>query len=154
MAVSLDLLPEEILHCIILYALPQDAAAISQASRRLNRVVEHPLLWLQYCQRFFKFWDEHYGIEQKFNAPLSSTDWKNLYVRRHNLDRETTRAINQIIKHQSGRIRRIESIVQNGYDVKDTLIRHSLAGEDTEDYLARRSVYSMPCTRLRLKHQS
>lgn len=138
----LDLLPDEILHSIILSCDPKDAAAVSQASRRLNTVVESPLLWRKYCQQLFSFWDEQHEIERKFNEPISSVDWKGLYVRRHLLDQATTRIINQILAHQSGRIRRIESIVKNGYDVKDTLIRHNSVGVDKEDYLARRFVYS------------
>jgi F-box protein 21 len=138
----LNLLPDEILHSILIHCHPYDTAAISQSSRRLNTVAENPLLWRQYCQQLFKFWDERHEIEKKLDAPTSVVDWKGLYLIRHTLDLNITRILNQTLGQQSGRIGRIESIVRNGYDAKDTLIRHNSVGEGTEDYLARRSVCS------------
>jgi F-box protein 21 len=136
----LDLLPDEILHSVLRSSDPLDAVALGRVSRKFKAVTTHPVLWRQYCREHFRHWDERHDIEQKLNAPASSIDWKALYAERHVLDVRTTRTLNEIISHQSGSIRRIESIVTRGHDITDTLLRHIAVGNDAEDYLARRWV--------------
>ncbi|KAI9717423.1 MAG: hypothetical protein M1812_004775 [Candelaria pacifica] len=135
---SLSALPDELVQHILYYVPPSSAAALERASKRFRDVSNEPLLWRYYCRVHFGYWDAEHDIWQKFASPVSSADWKQLYVRRGLVERATTHLIQGILSNQSGRIDKIQQIVELGYDVKDTLLRHTRTQDDAEDVLARR----------------
>ncbi|KAI2786763.1 hypothetical protein POX_g09156 [Penicillium oxalicum] len=137
MVMSLDSLPEEILHYILCYLPPRSTAALEQTSRRWKNVTTVPLLWRHYCGTQFKSWDKKHDIIGKLVAPPSDVDWKALYVSRSQIDRAVTRLLDSILASQTGRIEKFRAVIDFGYDAKDTLLRHSQV-ESGEDHLARR----------------
>ncbi|KAL2009271.1 hypothetical protein VTN00DRAFT_7465 [Thermoascus crustaceus] len=137
METSLARLPDEILHSILCYSPPRSAAALERTAGRFRSITNEPLLWRFYCQTHFKFWDKRHDFHNKLASPVSSVDWKKLYITRHLIDTATTEVLESILASQTGRIEKFHAIVSFGYDAKDTLIRHSLAGPEREDYLAR-----------------
>jgi F-box protein 21 len=137
---SLSRLPDEVLHIILRFTPPWSALALERTSERFGNVVNEPLLWRFYCQTSFAFWDSRHEISSKFKCPASSVDWKRLYLSRRRIDVSTTETLNSILASQVGRIDKVHSIVEFGYDAKDTLLRHAHSGPDRDDYLARRLV--------------
>lgn len=137
---SLSRLPDEVLHIILRSTPPWSALALERTSKRFENVVNEPLLWRFYCEISFNFWDNRHDIPRKLKCPASSVDWKHLYISRHRVDVRTTETLNSILASQVGRIEKVHSIVNFGYDAKDTLLRHVQAGPDKDDYLARRLV--------------
>lgn len=137
MFLSLDHLPEEILHSILGYSHPLSCAALAQTSRRFKNVTNEPLLWRLYCQTHYKFWDRKHGIPQKLARPASTVDWRALFVLRYRVDRSVTALLDSILASQTGRIEKFQAVIDLGYDAKDTLLRHSEV-EESEDCLARR----------------
>ncbi|KAJ5377893.1 uncharacterized protein N7496_005302 [Penicillium cataractarum] len=137
MVVSLDHLPEEILHSILCDLHPRSAAALEQTSHRFKNVTSGPLLWRHYCAVYFKSWDKKHEILQKLTAPVPSVDWKALFAARYRIDRAVTRLLDSILASQTGRIEKFRAVIDYGYDAKDTLLRHSQV-ESGEDHLARR----------------
>lgn len=138
--ISLSRLPDEVLHIILRFIPPWSALALESTSQRFKIVVNEPLLWRFYCKTSFRFWDSRHDIPRKFRCPASSVDWKGLYIARHRVDISTTETLDSILASQVGRIEKLRSIVNFGYDAKDTLLRHAHAGPDEDDYLARRLV--------------
>jgi F-box protein 21 len=139
MVVSLDHLPEEILHSILCHLHPCSAAALEQTNHQFKNVTNGPLLWRHYCEIYYKSWDKKHGILQKRAIPASSVDWKALFVWRYHIDRAVTRLLDSILASQTGRIEKFRAVIDYGYDAKDTLLRHSNV-ESGEDHLARRWV--------------
>jgi F-box protein 21 len=76
-------------------------------------------------------------MRQKLTRPVKSIDWKALFVSRYLIDRSVTRILDSILDSQTGRIEKFRSVVDLGYDAKDTLLRHGNV-ESGEDILARR----------------
>ena len=137
MAHSLGDLPNEVIYQILLYISPTSVPKIQQVSRRLNELAQ-PLLWRHYCCTQFKYWSPRHGIQGKLNAAAVETDWKKLFVERHNIDCEINRQIDSILATQKGRIAKTEVITAYGYDAKDTLLRQKNCSDAIEDVLARR----------------
>lgn len=76
-------------------------------------------------------------MPQKLASPVSSVNWKALFVLRYYVDRSVTRLLDSILASQTGRIEKFRAVIDFGYDAKDTLSRHG-AVKDGEDHLARR----------------
>ncbi|KAE8348319.1 Hemimethylated DNA-binding protein YccV like-domain-containing protein [Aspergillus coremiiformis] len=138
MILSLDCLPEEILHIILCYCHPCSAAALQGTAHRFENAINEPFLWRFYCQAHFKYWDSKHNISQKFSGPISAVNWKALYVYRHRIDRTTSHLLDSILAGQTGRIEKSRAIIGLGYDAKDTLIKSISALVDIDDHLARR----------------
>ncbi|TQB69907.1 hypothetical protein MPDQ_001268 [Monascus purpureus] len=79
-------------------------------------------------------------MPSKLTESVWSVDWKELYITRCLVDRAVTHVLDSILASQTGRIEKFHTIISFGYDVKDTLVRHSLAESSMEDHLARRSI--------------
>ncbi|KAJ5624720.1 hypothetical protein N7510_001029 [Penicillium lagena] len=137
MVLSLVHLPEEILHSILCHSPPVSAAALEQCSRRFNHVTNEPLLWRHFCQTHYQFWDRRHDLARKLASPVSSVDWKTLFVSRYRVDRSVTRLLDSTLACQTGRIDKFRAVIDYGYDAKDTLWRESQV-ETGEDHLARR----------------
>lgn len=69
---------------------------------------------------------------------VADVDWKRLFRHRLRVDAQTTRSLDGILAKQTDRIVKYESIAENGYDVKDALLRHCRADDSAPDVLARR----------------
>ena len=138
MRASLDDLPDEILHVILHYSEPEQCLALERTCRRFRGVTNEPLLWRHYCQSRFRYWDEKHNLNDKLKQPPSTVAWKELYAERFFTDLITTKVLDDILSSQSGRINKAQIIIDHGYDVKDTLLRHARASTDSDDYLARR----------------
>lgn len=137
MVLSLNHLPEEILHSILCFSHPLSCVALAQTSRRFNNVTSEPLLWRLYCQTYYKFWDRKHGISQKLTSSPLTVDWRALFALRYRVDCTVTALLDSILATQTGRIEKFRAVIDLGYDAKDTLLRHSEV-EDSEDCLARR----------------
>lgn len=140
MVLSLSEFPEEILYNILLFCSASDTVVVGSAARRFWGVTNEPLLWRQYCRTQFKYWAQRHGMPAKLSSPVSSVDWKALYISRHLVDRTTGQLLDSILTSQTGRIEKFQSITRFGYDAKDTLLRNIFVDSCTEDYLARRFV--------------
>lgn len=137
MVLSLNHLPEEILHSILCYSHPRSCASLEQTSRRFKNVTNEPLLWRHYCHAYYKSWDRKHGMPQKLRKPVSTVDWRALFIMRYKIDCSVTRILDSILASQTGRIEKFRAVINFGYDAKDTLVRHSKV-ESSEDHLARR----------------
>ncbi|KAL2824725.1 Hemimethylated DNA-binding protein YccV like-domain-containing protein [Aspergillus cavernicola] len=138
MVLSLNDLPEEILHNILLFCHPCGSAALERTAQRFRGVTNEPLLWRHYCQSHFRFWAREHDMQAKLSSAVSTVDWKELYVSRHLVDSATGRLLDSILTSQTGRIEKFRSVVNFGYDAKDTLLRNISIDSDANDYLARR----------------
>ncbi|KAJ5288460.1 hypothetical protein N7478_001490 [Penicillium angulare] len=134
---SLEHLPEEILHLILCTSHPRSAAALERTSHRFQNVTNEPLLWRHYCHVNYKSWDKKHNISQKLSDPVSSVDWKTLFILRFRADQSVSRLLDSILASQTGRIEKFRSVIDFGFDAKDTLVRFSRV-ELGEDHLARR----------------
>jgi F-box protein 21 len=74
----------------------------------------------------------------KFCGDIEGVDWKGIFAERHCIDRSISRAIDSILSSQMGRVDKVQTIIEYGYDAKDCLIRHLRVDEGAEDALARR----------------
>lgn len=143
MILSLNYLPEEILHSILCHSNPRSATALQQTSRRFGDVTKRPLLWRHYCQTYYKFWDRRHDTRHKLILPTSSVDWKALFMLRYQIDDSVAKLLDSILASQTGRIEKFRAVIEYGYDAKDTLLRNSQV-QDGEDHLARRCVFGDP----------
>jgi F-box protein 21 len=134
---SLIHLPDEILNSILCLSSPQTCAAVEQTHPRFRNVTNEPLLWRYYCQSHYKYWDRRHEIRQKLTRPVKTIEWKTLFVSRYLVDRSVTQLLDSILDSQTGRIKKFCSMIDLGYDAKDTLLRHSRVNSG-EDILARR----------------
>lgn len=134
---SLIHLPNEILNSILCYSSPQSCVAVEQTHTRFRNVTNEPLLWRYHCQSHYKYWDGRHEMRHKLTQPVNTIDWKALFVSRYLVDLSVTRLLDSILESQTGRIKKFRSVVDLGYDAKDTLLRHSQV-ESGEDILARR----------------
>ncbi|KAL4778081.1 Hemimethylated DNA-binding protein YccV like-domain-containing protein [Aspergillus varians] len=138
MVLSVNDIPEEILYNILLFCNASDSVAVGCTARRFRRVANEPLLWRHYCQTHFKFWAQGHNMPAKLSGAVSTVDWKALYISRHRVDRATCQLLDSILTSQTGRIEKFRSVVNFGYDAKDTLLRNISIDLCAEDYLARR----------------
>lgn len=138
MVLSLSHLPQEILHSILVYCPPTSTAALEQTARTFKSATNEPVLWRFYCRLHFQFWDGSHEMPKILASPVSSIDWKTLYIKRHRIDRTTNQLMDSILETQTGRIRKFQTIIDFGYDAKDTLLRNVAIDSVADDVLARR----------------
>ncbi|KAL4875530.1 Hemimethylated DNA-binding protein YccV like-domain-containing protein [Aspergillus karnatakaensis] len=137
MVLSLSDLPEELLHNILLFCHPLGAASLERTSRRFRGVTNEPLLWNHYCHTHFKYWARGHYMPGKISVAIPNVDWKALYISRHIIDRKISRFLDDILTSQTGRIGKFKSVVNFGYDAKDTLLRNISVEPGADDHLAR-----------------
>lgn len=134
---SLTDLPNEIIFQILTYLPPATVPTLQRVSQRFNELSQ-PLLWRYYCRTQFKYWSQHHQIQEKYRADVTKYDWKKIFSERHDVDRTATLQLNNLLSSQTSRLDKSESIVEHGYDVKDSLLRHLHVDDNAEDVLARR----------------
>lgn len=135
---SLAGLPDELLEIVLAFLPPRSLVAVQLASKRFVDLAEEPLLWRYCCQTEFRYWDAKHDIARKLARPASEVDWKQLFIRRMQIDRTVAATFESILSTQQGRVNKIETILEEGYDAKETLLRCCIVGDDAEDVLARR----------------
>ncbi|KAF1956716.1 YccV-like-domain-containing protein [Byssothecium circinans] len=131
-------LPTELLEAIFFHLEPQSLLSVSQTNRFINSITHAPSIWRNLCQKHYQTWAPHHDIAAKLTGPLSSVDWRSLFVYRVNVEREALRLLNCILESPTNRIRHINQIADFGYDVKETLLKQLGCPDDAEDVLARR----------------
>ena len=137
MPVSVDDLPNEVIHQILRHLPALSVPAFQQACRRFNKLTDS-LNWRHLCRKHFKYWHSDRCIQKKFVKNVDEVDWKKLFVERHQIDHKTTSLLDSILSSQTGRIEKFQQIVESGYDAKDCILTHLAVHDDTEDVLARR----------------
>ena len=136
--ISLQDLPNEILHQIFLQLPPTSIPIVQCVCRRFNDL-SLALLWRHHCRTLYKYWAPSHRIQERLDANVNHTDWKCLFLERHATDRQAKEILNSILASQSGRLPKAERILQHNYDVKDKLLQtFTTAYDDAEDVLARR----------------
>lgn len=136
---SIDSLPDEIVHHILLYVSPEEILTkIAHLSKRFNRVAQEPLLWRSYCETNFKYWDSSHRFTERLTSNVHDTDWKRLFLVRLSHNASIARLVDGIISSRVCRLQKMEQICLYGYDAKDYLLSQCRVPDSTEDVLARR----------------
>ncbi|KAJ8120548.1 hypothetical protein ONZ43_g2766 [Nemania bipapillata] len=136
---SFDSLPDELIHQILHYLLPeQTLTSVALVSRRFNNIAHEPLLWKYYCQTSFRYWQAEHRFHDKVRGNLHDVDWKALYILRLRRNGRIANLIDGIVASRVSRLEKTEQICQFGYDAKDYLLTQCRVDESVEDVLARR----------------
>ncbi|KAI1385216.1 uncharacterized protein F4822DRAFT_337560 [Hypoxylon trugodes] len=136
---SLDSLPDEIVHQILLYVSPEETLTkVARLSKRFNRVAQEPLLWRCYCLETFKYWNSEHHFKERLRTHIHDTDWKRLFIQRLIRNNQIVQLVDGIVTSRVSRLQKIEQICQYGYDAKDYLLSQCRVSDNTEDVLARR----------------
>lgn len=136
---TFDELPDEILQQVLYCSPPEETLlSLQLVSKRFARLANEPLLWRYHCRVGFKYWDPRHRIKDKLAGDVGAADWRKLFCYRLRVDAQTTRNLDGILAAQTNRIVKYEEIGENGYDVKDTLLRHCRVDDSAPDVLARK----------------
>ena len=138
-AAGLLSLPDEVIQSILAYVPPQQVPSFQRVCRRFVNVAAEPLLWRDYCALSFRWWHKGHRFNERFQEP-STTDWRQLYADRHQASKNTQRALDGILASENGRLARIQTILDVGYDAKGDLMNAFNSAKQSEYYLAQRSV--------------
>lgn len=131
-------LPNEVIFTILQHLPPSSVPVLDLVSKKFRELANQPVLWRGYCCSSYKYWSPYWRIEEKYAEDVANTDWKSIYVKRHTIDRSTTQEIDSIIAGQQKRLERSAKVMRMGCDTSDTLMKHLLVTDSTEDVLARR----------------
>jgi F-box protein 21 len=140
-------LPAEIVQSILFYLPPENLCDVRATSKQLQAIADTPLLWRYHCRIQYRFWDPVHSIARKLASPVSSTEWKELFITRRRIDATVHEQFDAVVRSPQNRIYAIEDVtlqkygsttVANSYDVKDALLSQYNVGEDQEDHLARK----------------
>jgi F-box protein 21 len=135
---SLTSLPTEILEAIFLRLDAPSVVAASATCKLIKKTADAPVIWRHLCLTRFTCWAPHRNITAKTFAPLSSVDWRGLFIDRIRIEKETRRLLNETLGTQHRRIQHINEVAAFGYDAKETLLEECACPDDAEDVLARR----------------
>lgn len=136
---AFSLIPDEILQHIIQHVDPEGVLLVlSRVSRRFKRLSHEPLLWRQFCDTHFTFWEQSHDIVKKRKSPLLEVDWRALFVLRLKRNRKASALFEEIIRTSVNRYKNTASIAQLGYDAKEFLLAQSQTPDGVHDVLARR----------------
>ena len=141
MGCSIANIPNEIVHHTFGHLPPVAFGAVQLVCRRFFGLL-NSMNWHEMCRKYFKYWDHRNGKGVDLLQSGSNLDWKRSFVARHRIDLEVTNLLSSVLTSQTGRLSKIERVVELGYDAKDTLLRHLAVDDATDDVLARRYVYS------------
>ena len=135
---SLNFVPDELIHQILLHLPPASVAAVQRTSKRFNKLAG-PSIWRYLCLTQYVYWAEEHEIREKFSDAIDRNEWKEIFVERHRIDHVVSNEIDSILASQVSRAEKLQRIVEVGYDAKDILLRHLHVDDEAEDVLARRS---------------
>ncbi|ETI25274.1 hypothetical protein G647_04649 [Cladophialophora carrionii CBS 160.54] len=114
-------LPDEVLQVILSYLPPLSNIALQQTCRHFADIANEPLLWKDYCQQTFKWWDGRHAFEPRLRE-TSFTGWKDLFAERHRTSRSTRNAVDKIVAEELGRLDSLKVVLEAGYDAKQDLL--------------------------------
>ena len=137
MAITLDALPDEVIHLILTHLTPTTTVALQRTSKRFVNISNEPLLWKSYCQTSFRWWDRQWHFHQNSSDP-SFVDWKVLFGSRYRSNLHTRRHLDKIVTNGIGRLREIQNILSTGYDAKDALLDLFWNCSSSPNHLAQR----------------
>jgi F-box protein 21 len=136
---QLTALPDEVVQAILGYLPAPTTVALQQTCRRFVHVANEPLLWRSYCQREWRWWDRRrHAFLTAGPSDVGVVDWKALYADRHTSAKATRTAVSHIVADDVGRLDRVASILDSGYDVKDTLLDLFVNAAASESHLAQK----------------
>lgn len=135
-------LPEEVIQCILTHLPARAVVCLEQTCRRFTAITNEPLLWKSYCQDDFRWWDKRHNFRCKVRD-LEFVGWKGLYTERYKSSTLCKVAIQELIDESIGRLDRIQTVLDAGYDAKDTLLEIFRNASRSPDYLAQRLVSSV-----------
>jgi F-box protein 21 len=118
---SLTDLPSEVLQVILSYLPPLSNIALQQTCRHFADITNEPLLWKDYCQQTYKWWDTRHAFKLRLQNP-SFTEWKDVFAKRHQTSRTTRKAVDKIVAKELGRLDSLKVILEAGYDAKHDLL--------------------------------
>jgi F-box protein 21 len=132
-------LPAELLEAIFIHLNPRSLFEVSLTNKSFHKVTtDAPVIWRHFCLTRFKWWSPDHQIAAKAAAPLSSVEWRSLFIYRVKVKQNTRRLLNEALETQQRRIHRINEVATFGYDAKETLLQEMACPDDAEDVLARR----------------
>lgn len=137
MDITLDSLPDEVIRMILVHLSPFTTIALQTTCKRFLDIGHEPLLWKSYCQDAFRWWgqDWHYS---ELHTDASFIDWRGAFANRHSESRQVTKALDNIIANETGRLDGIEEILKIGYNAKDTLMHLYQSSPSSSNHLAQR----------------
>ncbi|KAK7529951.1 Hemimethylated DNA-binding protein YccV like-domain-containing protein [Phyllosticta citribraziliensis] len=135
---SLQALPDEILTNILFYLDPDSLNAVQPASRRLQSVAGQEILWRHNCRIHFRHWNPKHNYTALLQRPVAQVPWRQLFVQRKRIEVKARRLVDELVATHKQRGAHIEWLAEQGYDVKDELLRQKSVDEEQEDVLARR----------------
>ena len=137
MSSQLTTLPDEVIQVVLTYLPPLSNIALQQTCRRFADVANEPLLWKEYSQRTYKWWDSRHQFQTKL-SDASFSGWKDLFAGRYRTSRTTRRAIDEIVAEELGRLDSLQIILDIGYDAKRDLLDLFYNAASSKNHLAQR----------------
>lgn len=138
-------LPNEIIEAILSHLPPKSLLSTSKTSKKLHQIANTPLLWRSHCRTQFRYWDPSHGLPASFSSPVNDINWKDKFKDRMILERRVDQSMNTLVNTQTDRLATVERMLAMSedfndytYDIKEALLRHCAAPEESEDHLARR----------------
>ncbi|KAI0006836.1 Hemimethylated DNA-binding protein YccV like-domain-containing protein [Xylariaceae sp. FL0662B] len=136
---SLLSLPDELLEDVASYLTASDTVAFGKSCKRTYKASCGPLLWREHCVRTWRYWEQAREFAEKLELPAIEVEWRQLYNKRAQTDRQALHIFNKMLSTQQYRLARMQEIAAYGYDVKDMFLRLKNETPDSaEDVLARR----------------
>ena len=136
---TLRLLPDELIEAIVFHLPPDATLAFGTTCKRCNKIAYEHLVWRRHCRQEWQYWEARHELQDKLTQPPAQTKWRQLYNERRKIDQKALDKFNELLKTQQHRIQSIEDVSNDGYDVKDLLLRlRDKTPEEAEDVLARR----------------
>ena len=114
-------LPDEVIQNVLFRLNYTNALALEATCRRFRDVANEPLLWKSFCRDGWKKWQPRHNFKAKI-AGSEFDCWKGLFAERTRSHREVCALIESIIEEDGNRIRKVERIVDLGWDAKDALL--------------------------------
>jgi F-box protein 21 len=114
-------LPDEVIQNVLFRLNYTTALALEATCRRFRDVANEPLLWKSFCRDGWKKWQPRHNFKAKI-AGSEFDGWKGLFAERTRSHREVCALIESIIEEDVNRIRKVERIVELGWDAKDALL--------------------------------
>jgi len=136
---SITDLPDEVIQAILYHVPATTTLSLQRTCRRFAHVANEHLLWKFYCQGTFKWWDGRHDLTAKLVDP-SFIEWKKLYAERYQASQATRHAVDEIVAQEVGRLDKIQTILEIGYDAKDVLLDAFLNASTSPNHLAQRCV--------------
>lgn len=138
-AVSLELLPDDVLIRIIYFVPPTENLSVLQLlSHRFHTLAGNQLLWKGHCLKTFRYWHPRHYLKDKLQLRTSEVDWRALFIKRKTQNDKIAELLELIIQTRQSRVARIGQICKFGYDAKDYLLSQIKSDETICDFLARR----------------